>query len=508
MSESNQVDPASASDRAARDTKLASSGASSQVDPLALPASVTRRLTWNGGSKPFDYDASAGSVDIREDDGTLLGTMFYLGYDKVARDGAAPDRTRPVTFCYNGGPGSSSVPVNFGGVGPVRVVPDGTNHLGMHPHVEDNPHTLLRESDLVFLDALGTGWSRVAPGVDKKKVWGVDADANVFARAIVAWLDEHNRWSSPVYLFGESYGTVRNAVTMRVLSRRGVDLKGVTMLSALFDYAQTLPNDDLYYLGMLPTYAATAQWFGLAGAGVDADEWFDDAMDFAEGAYATALLKGDRISEREETGVVRRMVRLTGLSQDFIRSRHLRVELDDFRRELLRADGKVCGRLDTRFTSAAPTSLQRSTDAFAGEDAADAAVESAVYAAFRTHVRDVLGYRGPANYFLNNFGEVGGAWQWNHEQPAVGDWPVANVTTDIAETLRVNPTMRLAILGGRYDAATTWWNVEHDIACLHLPAELKDRIEFCRYGCGHMAYFDEPTLAAIAEDMHEFYARR
>ena len=481
--------------------------AADRLAALAMPAPVTKRLTWHGNGEQMDYDASAGTVDVREDDGTLLGTMFYLGYAQAQTDGEEPSSARPVTFCYNGGPGSSSVPINFGGVGPVRVVPNGTAHLGMHPGVEDNPHTLLRESDLVFLDALGTGWSRVAPGVDKKKVWGIDADANVFARAIVAWLDEHDRWDSPVYLFGESYGTVRNAVTMRVLAERGVALAGVTMLSALFDYVQSLPNSDLYYLGMLPTYAATAQWFGRAGEGKDVDAWFDEAMAFAEGDYAHALLKGDRLTHDEEVRVVARMAELCGLDPEFVAARHLRVELDDFRRELLRREGKVIGRLDTRFTTAAPTSLQRSTDAFAGDDPSDAAVESAVYAAFRTHVRHVLGYRGPGIYLLNNFGEVGGAWQWNHEQPFIGDWPMANVASDIAQTLRLNPGMRLAILGGRYDAATTWWNVEHDIAGLHLPAQLRGRIEFHRYGCGHMAYLDGPTLEAMSADMEAFYGQ-
>lgn len=477
---------------------------------LRLPEAEVRRLHWSGGAAAggFDYDASAEPIEVHTDEGELLGTMFSLGYLRAGDDGQVGGPERPVTFCYNGGPGSSSVPVNFGGMGPVTIETAGTQALGMHPGTHDNPHTLLIDTDLVFLDALGTGWSRVAPGVDPKRVWGVDGDANAFARAIVAWLDAHDRWASPVYLFGESYGTVRNAVLMRLLSERGVDLAGVTMLSALFDFVQTQPTSDLYHIGMLPTFAACAQWFDKAGVGVGEDEWFDEAVEFAQGDYAHALLLGDELPEREITRVARRYARLTSLPAEFVRERNLRVELDDFRRELLRTDGLVCGRLDMRFSSPAPQALQRSTDAFAGEDAADAAVESAMLAAFRAHVRSTLGYRGPANYLLSNFEKVGGSWDWRHAQPGMDQTPIVNVCADIAQTLRVNPTMRLLVLGGRYDAATTWWNVRHDVAALHLAPSERERVEFRRYGCGHMAYIDAPTLKAMASDLHEFYARR
>ena len=484
------------------------STASERETAVALPEAVTKRLRWQAGDEGFDYDASAEPVEVRADDGELIGTMFALGYERVGADGSVVGADRPITFCYNGGPGSSSVPVNFGGMGPTTIITDGTHALGMHPGTHDNPHTLLRDTDLVFLDALGTGWSRVASGVSPSRVWGVDGDAEAFARAIVVWLDAHDRWASPVYLFGESYGTIRNAVLMRLLSERGVDLAGVTMLSALFDFVQTRPTSDLYHIGMLPTFAATAQWFGLVGRDADPDAWFDQAVSFAQGGYAQALLQGDELDPREAQRVARRYARLTSLPSSFVLERNLRVELDDFRRELLRPRGLVCGRLDTRFSSPAPQALQRSTDAFAGEDAAEAAVESATLAAFRTHVRSTLGYRGPANYALSNYESVGRAWDWRHDQPGMGSTPIANVCADIAQTLRVNPTMRLLVLGGRYDAATTWWNVRHDVSVLHLAPQERSRVEFRRYGCGHMAYIDAPTQEAMAADLHEFYAGR
>lgn len=470
--------------------------------PVPDPASA--KLTWRCGSEAISYEAKASHIDVREDEGALIGRMFSLAY---VADGDDP--SRPVTFCYNGGPGCASVPINFGGIGPRRVATDGTRHMATPGVVEDNPSTVLRQSDLVFLDALGTGWSPLAEGVDGKQAWGVDQDADMFARAIKQWLEDNGRWSSPVYLFGESYGTVRNAVLMRLLGERDVAVAGVVMLSAIFEWAQTLPGNDLYYLGMLPAYAAAAQFFGKAGAGVGEDEWFEQALDFTEGTYAPALLKGDRLGAAQEASVAREMSELIGLSASSIARRHLRIELDMFRRELLAEEGKVTGRLDLRFTSDEPLGSQDSSDWFAEEDAADDALESAWTCAFRAFCHDELGYRGPASYLSNNYPKVGKGWDWSHLDAGTSFKVSApNVAYDIATAMRRNPNVRVAILGGRFDAATTLWNTLHDISCQFLSPELRERVEFKRYGCGHMAYVDVPTLEQMGRDMEEFYGKR
>lgn len=405
-----------------------------------VPEPASARLTWTDGERSIDYEARAAHLDVRDDAGVLLGRMFSVSYVAVDGEGRA-DASRPVTFAYNGGPGSSSVPINLGGIGPRRVATDGVSHLRADAPIEDNPHTLLAESDVVFLDALGTGWSVLAEDADPKKVFCTDGDADAFARAICAWLTENGRWSSPLYLFGESYGTVRNSVLMRLLGERGVQLTGVVMLSAVFNIAGLLnPGDDLYYLGMMPTFAATAQFFGRAGAGVDEDEWFSRAMDFTERELAPALLRGDRLGE--------------------------------------------------------------------AEDPADDAVEGAWVRAFRRLCADDLGYAGPARYLSNNYDKVNAGWDWGHEEPGLGRVATPNVSLDIAVAMRRNPTLKLAILGGRYDAATTWWNVVHDMSCQFLSPALKSRVSWHLYGCGHMAYVDEPTLEAMGHDLHEFYERR
>jgi len=502
-----------------QDTPAAEAAEAQKADYWMVPASPTvelpkpasKRLTWEGSGatagEKIDYVAAAGHAEVREDAGALKAQMFYLSYVKVDEDGAA-DPTRPVTFLFNGGPGCASVPINFGGFGPTRVQTDGTSHLPVTAEVTDNPRTLLRHSDLVFFDAPGTGFSPVAKGTDPKTLFGVDGDADAFCRAITDWLEREGRWESPLYLLGESYGTVRNAVLMRLLGERGVKLTGVTMLSAIWDWVQTLPGADLYYLGMLPTFAATAQFFGRAGEDADVDEWFDAAMDFSDSVYAPALLLGDRLPTEREREIAEQMSELIGLPADFIAHRHLRVTLEDFRMRLLWDEDKVCGRLDTRFCSDAPSYAQQDFGWFAGEDAADDAVNAVWDRAFRMHLQN-LGYAAPARYLDSNYEKVGVKWNWNHGAPGTwGEVGAPNVAIDIATALRRDPTIKLCVLGGRYDAATTYWNVEHDLSAQFLSDELKERVEFHRYGCGHMAYVDEPTLMAMDDDLAAFYAKQ
>ena len=473
-----------------------------------VPEAASARLAWTDGERSLEYEARAAHLEVRDDAGVLLGRMFSLSYVAVDAEGR-PDVSRPVTFAYNGGPGSSSVPINFGGIGPRRVATDGVRHVRADAPVEDNPHTLLVDSDVVFLDALGTGWSVLAEDADPKKIFCTDGDADVFARAICAWLTENGRWSSPLYLFGESYGTVRNAALMRLLGERGVQLTGVVMLSAVFNIAGLLnPGDDLYYLGMMPTFAATAQFFGRAGAGAGEEEWFERAMAFAEDELAPALLRGDRLGEADERAVAERMATFIGLPAEHILAHHLRIDLLDFRTHLLASEGRVCGRLDTRFSSDAPSPMQSYDMWLAGEDAADDAVEGAWVRAFRRFCADELGYQGPARYLSNNYDKVNAGWDWGHEEPGLGRVATPNVSLDVAVALRRNPTMKLALIGGRYDAATTWWNVVHDMSCQFLSPELKSRVSWYLYGCGHMSYVDVPTLEAMGRDLHEFYERR
>lgn len=472
--------------------------------PEDVPAAKHKDLTWQAAGKTLTYRAQAGHTAVRSNSNQLMAEMFTMSYQVLDGNGKTQP-SRPVTFLFNGGPGCASVPINFGGMGPRRVVPEGVEALGAKPVVEDNPHTLLKESDLVFLDAPGTGWSGFAEGFKPEKCFGVDGDADAFARAIIQWLTENDRWDSPVFIFGESYGTFRNAVLMRYLGERGVHLAGVVMLSSIFDWAQTLPGNDLYFLGMVPTFAAAAQFFGKAGKGVDEDAWFDQACRFTEEVYAPALLKGDRISHEDKLEVATAMSQLIGLDAQFIMDHDLRIDLEVFRVELLRRERKVIGRLDMRFSTDAPASVQVAGDGDA--DPANDALDSAWTMAFRNFCTQELDYAPYAVYMSDNYEKIGVPWDWNHETAGTGFKVGApNVSFDMATALRRSPKTHLALLGGRYDAATTFWNTIHDMANLFLSDQLKAKVHTYRYGCGHMAYADQQTLEAMDADLHQFYA--
>ena len=478
--------------------------------PLKVPAAAEAPFCWECDNHTIDYSVRADHLDVIVDNDKFVGKMFSLTYTADALDGKPTEGMRPVTFAYNGGPGSASVPINFGGIGPVRVETDEVGNP-VHPlTMQDNPATVLRDSDLVVLDALGTGYSVVAPQVEDKDVFGIDADANAFAAAIMQWLKVHNRWGSDIYLYGESYGTMRNAVLMRVLAEKGVRVTGVVMLSAIFDWAQTLPGNDLYYLGMVPTFAATAAYHGKAhdekgAVVVDPAAHFEHAMKWCERVLAPALLQGDALEAHEAHEVAEQMAALIGLPKALIEKKHFRISLDVFRRELLADTDQVIGRLDTRYVSYAPSHVEESSDFFAEEDAAADSTSNMWNEALRM-LLDELCYDAPARYYDNNYPTVGVNWNWNHTAPGVNETVGApNVAFDIACAMRRDPHLRLCILGGYYDCATTYWNVLHDIAVLYLPEELKANIEFHLYPSGHMLYANPAVNLELGEDVSAFF---
>lgn len=498
-----------------------------------VPPSATASLVWDGPDGAITYEATAGHLKVTADDGKPMAQMFHRSYVATAgvKDPASPSAraralhpsgfgfsagdaassdwfrsTRPVTFCFNGGPGCASVPLDFGGIGPVRAMPDGTRHLTTPAKLQHNPACILPLTDIVFLDAPGTGWSFVESERKGKKIWGVDGDADAFARAIQVWLTENRRWNSPVFLFGESYGTVRNAVLARILGEKGVGVSGVVQLSTIYDWASTLPGNDAYYMGMTPVYAAAAQWFGKVGEGTEPNRWFDEACVFVNERLCPALVMGDRLDDEREESVAVEMSSYVGLSPEYLRAHHLRVELEDFRRELLRDEGRVMGRLDLRFTGDAVTPVQGSTEFIAGEDAADDALEAVWTGAFRA-LMDRIGYVNPAPYVSTNW-KVNESWNWIHQAPGtLESVPAPNVALDMGVAMRRNPSMRVCYIGGRYDAATPYWNLIHDTSALFLPDGLRKQQEFHLYGCGHMSYVDEETLEAMARDLRAFYAK-
>ncbi len=479
-------------------------GAATAKPAEAVPEPSSRDCTWKGkGSQSIKYTATAEMLPLHEDGGTLIGHMFALSYVTDAQD----KTDRPVTFCWNGGPGGSSAMVNIGGMGPRRVPISSQEQLPCPTQPEDNPYSILPDSDLVFLDAMGTGYSKIAEGYDAKKVWGVDGDADAFMRGIAQWLTTHDRWNAPLYLYGESYGTMRNSVLMRVLGERGIAVTGVIEQSTILDYAPTLPGNDLYYMGMLPVYAATANHFGKAGKGVDQFEWFNKAWQFVDERYSQALIKSDTISEREERQVAREMSKLIGLPADVIQQKHLRIELDTFRKMIVADEGLFIGRYDTRFTEAAYMDVQGDNEFFAGEDPSGDAIMTPDESAWMKLVQET-GFKGSPLNILLSF-KVNEDWNWTHQAPGTMGSPVCpNTAYDMATALRRNPKCRVLFFGGIHDAATPFWNVKHAMSKMFLPDYLKERIEYHVHENGHMAYEDYPTLQQMAPELHAFYEKR
>lgn len=468
-----------------------------------IPEPATKEFVWGKGKKKLNYAATAEMLPLHEDGGTLIGHMFALSYvtDEI-------DKTdRPVTFCWNGGPGGSSAMVNIGGLGPRRVPITTLKQLPCPTQPEDNPYSLLPTSDLVYIDALGTGYSKVAPGYDPKKVWGVDGDADAFMRGIAQWLTTHDRWNSPLYLYGESYGTMRNSVLMRVLGERGIAVTGVIEQSTILDYAPTLSGNDLYYMGMLPVYAATANYFGKAGKGVDQFKWFDKAWKFVDDKYGSALIKSDEITDKEEKAIAKEMSELIGLPTDVILKKHLRIELDTFRKLLLKDEGLFIGRYDTRFTEPAYMDVQGDNEFFAGEDPSGDAIMTPDQSAWMKLVQET-GFKGSSINMLLSM-QVNEDWNWTHQAPGTMGSPVCpNTAYDMGTALRRNPYCRVLFFGGIHDAATPYWNVKHSISKMFLPDSIKDRIEYCVHENGHMAYEDQKTLEKMIPELAAFYDKR
>ena len=469
----------------------------------SVPEAATKDFTWSNGKQTLKYAATAECLPLHEDGGTLIGHMFALSYVTDQKD----KTDRPVTFCWNGGPGGSSFMVNVGGMGPRHVPISSQQQLGCPTQPEDNPWTILPSSDLVYLDAMGTGYSKVAEGYDPKKVWGVDGDADAFARGIAAWLSAHERWNAPLYLYGESYGTMRNSVLMRVLGERGIGVTGVIEQSTILDYAPTLPGNDLYYMGMLPVYAATANYFGKAGAGVDQFEWFDKAWKFVDDKLGGALIKSDALTAEEERALAEEMAELIGLPADLIQRKHLRIELDTFRKLIMADEGLFTGRYDTRFTEAAYMDVQGDNEFFAGEDPSGDAIMTPDTSAWMKIVQEV-GFKGSPNYTGLSF-KVNEEWNWTHQAPGTMGSPVCpNTAYDMATALRRNPKCRVLFFGGIHDAATPYWNVRHSMSKLFLPDYLAERIEYHVHENGHRAYEDQPTLEKMAPELAAFYEKR
>ncbi|WP_066552972.1 S10 family peptidase [Croceicoccus bisphenolivorans] len=481
----------------------AEEGPAAQTAAMETQTGKVRRITVDG--KVITYRASAGTLIISDDAGKPTATMFYVAYTKEGTDA----KDRPVTFLTNGGPGSASLWLNIGGFGPLRA-PTATPRATLPaPYREqENPFTLLGESDLVFLDAIGTGYSRTIGDTPVNAYWGVDQDIDAFARGITRYITKFDRWNSPRFLFGESYGTTRSAGLVYKLQNQGLDFNGVILLSTLLNFGTGFQGSDIDAINFVPTLAATA-WYHNRSAShpADLDAYLAQAREFAFGPYASALLKGDSLSAEEEDSVARQLGGFTGLSVEFLKKNRLRVGMEQYRNELLRDQGIIIGRFDTRFT--APASFASGDGAFdpATNDAATAGVTSAHLSLFRQHLVRDIGYTSELHYRPLYNAVIEPQWDNRHKAPGIDrPLPFANTGLDLAGALQRNPNLKVLVMGGVYDLATPYAGAEYDISQLYLTPNLRQNIRFAHYRSGHMTYVDDTASAEMKADLEKFYS--
>ncbi|TWD83139.1 carboxypeptidase C (cathepsin A) [Kribbella amoyensis] len=462
---------------------------------------TTTQHTLTIGRKKLRYTATTGRVVLRQEvltDGKFDGhvpkaEVFLTAYTLDGADAAQ----RPVTFAFNGGPGSSSIWLHLGLLGPRRVVSGDAGELAPPPYgLADNAETLLQHSDLVFIDPVSTGYSRAVEGEKPGEYHGFTRDLESVGEVIRLWTSRNGRWMSPKFLAGESYGTTRAAgLAAHLQDRHGMYLNGVMLISAVLEFGTLdfTPGNDLPYALFLPSYAAVAHYHGLIPDRELADV-LADAERYAGGRYPNALAQGNRLPADYRAEVITRLAGLTGLSEDYLDRVNLRIEHTRFFAELLRSRRQVVGRLDGRFTGwDADSAGEQSVD-----DPSFRAITGPYTAALNHYVRAELGYLNDVPYEVLS-SQAAKDWsfkEFENQQVTVAD--------KLAEAMRANPFLRVHVSSGHYDCATPYFATEHTLARLQVPAELRDNIEVRYYPAGHMMYVHEPTRVQQSEDLAAF----
>ncbi|HYB65200.1 MAG TPA: hypothetical protein VEC59_08075 [Steroidobacteraceae bacterium] len=459
---------------------------------------------------PHDPNAkAAGGEEGAEANPTAEASMFYVYYSK---GGEGP---RPVTFFYNGGPGSSTMWLHMGAFGPHRIVTSTDAHTPAAPYsLVNNAYSLLDATDLVFIDAPGTGFSRIA-GKDKEKAFfGLDPDAYAFSEFITQFLTRYGRWNSPKYLFGESYGTPRSAVVVNQLeSERSVDLNGVILLSQIlsFDLSADRPTGnpgvDLPYETVLPTYAATA-WYHkkLPGEHANLEALLAEVEQFAMGDYARALAAGSDLSAGDRSAIAQKLHEYTGLPIDYILKADLRIDGGEFRQTLQSDGGLTTGRLDSRFSGPDIDPLSQRAD----YDPQSAALSSAYVSAFNDYARKELRY-GEGRIFKPSI-QTFRTWNFAHQQPgqqgpAFSPRQGVNVMPDLANAMKLNPNLKVQLNAGYFDLATPFYQGVYEMHHLPIPPSLQSNIEFRFYDSGHMVYAKDSSLRQLHDNVADFIRR-
>jgi carboxypeptidase C (cathepsin A) len=457
---------------------------------------VRRSISLRG--RTLAYTATPGHLTVRNDKGEPVLSMFYVAYTVTSSS-----RPRPVTFLFNGGPGSSTMWLHMGSFAPVKVDASRPETVAGPPfRYGANPDTLLDVTDLVFVDAPTTGLSRPLGKAEPKDFFGVDKDIDAFSRTIQRYLTKYGRWNSPKFIIGESYGTTRAAGLSTALLDRGVQLNGIAFVSTVFNFADFQGDQSL--VNFFPTLAANAWYHGKINPKPDVRQFLADASAFAAGPYAAALQKGNALGADERMSVAEQMSRFLGISTDYILRSNLRVADDRFRRELLRDRGQIIGRIDSRYVGTEADNAGASTS----YDPQASAITGAFVGALNDYLFRDLGYKTELTYRPNNYAAIYGGpdgWNFTHKGPD-GDQQIADTSVDLANAMRQNPRMKVISVNGLYDLATPFGGADYEFRHLALEPQLQANIRYTYYEAGHMMYTDPASARQLKSDLAAFYA--
>jgi carboxypeptidase C (cathepsin A) len=458
-------------------------------------APVVSRSTVTVGGKQVRYAVHTGIMPMRDDQGEDEAGIFYMAY---IREDAAKGADRPLMFSFNGGPGSASLWLHLGALGPRRVETL-EDSLPPPPYkVIDNEYTWLDDTDLVFIDPVGTGFSKPKTAEVGKKHWGLEGDVRSIGEFIRLFLTRFQRWSSPLFIVGESYGTTRAAGLAGHLIDRGIALNGIVLVSSILNFqtARFCRGNDLPHVLFLPTYTATAWYHGKLAPELQADlkATLAEAEAFAAGPYSEALARGDRLTADERAEMVRRVARYTGLSEEYIDETDLRVQIHRFCKELLRREKRSVGRLDSRFKGIDALAATEYPD----HDPAMTVIMPPYTSAFNAYVRGELKYETDEVYNVLGSG-IKSPWDWGS---------AGNGYPDTSEALRSafskNPHMKVFVASGYYDLATPYFATEYTLSHMGLDPEVRGNISTGEYRAGHMMYVHADSLAALKADVSRF----
>jgi carboxypeptidase C (cathepsin A) len=470
----------------------------SAVLPIpAVPNAVTHHQAVIGG-RTIHYAATAGTILLTDAKDQPVASVFYVAY---TAENLGPSARRPITFAYNGGPGGSSALIHLGAFGPRTVVTTNAAATPPAPYaIVDNNDSLLAATDLVFIDAVGTGFSRIVGHGTPKDFYGVEQDGRAFEQFIRRYITANDRWNSPKYLAGESYGTTRSVVVGDMLQHDGISLNGITLISTVLDFAtleSAAGNDEPYWL-YLPSEAAVAAYQHKIATPPDMPAFLRDVRAFARGPFLNALAQGANLLPDARAAIAAQLHAYTGLPVDYLVRSNLRVEPERFQKELLAGSDETVGRYDGRFRG---LDIDPMSDG-AETDPSSEAVFGAFTASFNRYIRDELKYRTDAEYrFLS--GEVNEHWQWYRGQQTS---PTAtNVAPDLRDALTANPYLRVFSANGIYDLATPFFATEYSLAHLGLNPTLQSHITYGYYPAGHMIYLNPVAHAELTADLERFY---